>query len=238
MQWAHEDQGMTGQGAIALVADDHELFAAALAAILKRDLGFAEAIATGTFDEAFAALSANPTTAFATFDLDMPGMDDPGRLASVREAFPALRIAVVSGSARREDILRALASGAHGYVPKLLGIGELTVALRAVVSGAMFVPPVLAETARGADSQAAGSAPALLPGGLVLPPRQREVLHLLAEGRSNKEIARRLKLAEGTVKVHLAGLFRRLGVRNRAAAVAAASRVFRIGACASNRQFD
>jgi DNA-binding NarL/FixJ family response regulator len=215
---------MTGQGKAALVADDHELFGAALAAVLKRDLGFAEVIGTGSFDEALAALTQRADIALATFDLAMPGMDDSGRIAAVRQACPGLRIAVVSASARREDIVHALAAGAHGYVPKLLGIAELTAALRSIADGAMFVPPVLAETAGGeAEPHEDGAAP--IAAGLALPPRQREVLRLLAEGRSNKEIARRLNLAEGTVKVHMAGLFRKLGVRNRAGAVAAASRL-------------
>ncbi len=214
---------MVGHGKAALVADDHELFGAALAAILKRDLGFAEVIGTGSFEDSFAALTGTAGIAFATFDLDMPGMN-AGRIGAVREAFPGLRIAVVSGSGRREDILRALTAGAHGYVPKLLGIAELTAALRSIVEGAMFVPPVLAETAQAAsDPEPPGVDP--IAAGLALPPRQREVLSLLAEGRSNKEIARRLNLAEGTVKVHLAGLFRKLGVRNRTGAVAVASRL-------------
>lgn len=75
---------MTGQGKAALVADDHELFGAALAAVLKRDLGFAEVIGTGSFDEALAALTQRADIALATFDLAMPGMDDSGRIAAGR----------------------------------------------------------------------------------------------------------------------------------------------------------
>jgi DNA-binding NarL/FixJ family response regulator len=210
------------------VADDHALFSAALSAILKRDLKFSEVTETGSFEDALAAMERAPEPAFATFDLAMPGMDI-GKLALVRERFPALRIALVTASLRREDILSALAAGAHGYVPKLLGVGELTSALRTIVDGAVFVPSMLTDTVPGSSDATALSTSAPGPNdrtsGLMLTPRQKEVLRLLGEGRSNKEIARLLNLGEGTVKVHLAALFRNLGVRNRTSAVATAVRV-------------
>ena len=212
--------GMTTQGQTALVADDHELFGAAIAAILERDLGFKEVIGTRSFDEAFAALMQAPHIAFATFDMAMPGTAE--RLADIRDAFPALRIAVVSASVSRDDRVRALACGVDGYVPKQLGMAELKAALRAIADGIVFMPTLPDDAAEPAED-GDGSAP--VTGGLALPPRQREVLRLLADGRSNKEIARRLNLAEGTVKLHLAGLFRKLGVRDRAGAAEAAARL-------------
>jgi DNA-binding NarL/FixJ family response regulator len=211
---------MTTQGQTALVADDHELFGAALAAILKRDLGFQEVIGTRSVDEAFAALTQAPHIAFATFDMAMPGTAE--RLADIRDAFPALRIAVVSASVSRDDRVRALACGVDGYVPKQLGMAELKAALRAIADGIVFMPTLPDDAAEPAED-GDGSGPVI--GGLALPPRQREVLRLLADGRSNKEIARRLNLAEGTVKLHLAGLFRKLGVRDRAGAAEAAARL-------------
>jgi DNA-binding NarL/FixJ family response regulator len=210
---------MTMQGQTALVADDHELFGAALAAILERDLGFKEVIGTRSFDDAVAALQQAPHIAFATFDMAMPGTAE--RLEDIRDAFPALRIAVVSAAASREEMVRALACGVDGYVPKLLGMAELKAALRAIADGIVFMPTLPDDSSELAED---GESVAVS-GGLALPPRQREVLRLLADGRSNKEIARRLNLAEGTVKVHLAGLFRKLGVRDRAGAAEAAARL-------------
>ena len=118
----------------------------------------------------------------------------------------------------------ALEAGAHGYVPKGLGINELSRALQDIRQGKIYVPPSVADLTEPESKSAqreAGVTPHLAdPGVLDLTPRQLEVLALLVRGLSNKEIAQRLNLGEGTVKVHLAAMFRTLGVSSRAAAAA------------------
>ena len=111
-----------------------------------------------------------------------------------------LRIAVFPAGASPTEILRAIEAGLQGPRPRQLDLDALEAAVRS------FRKPK-----EGAAEEA-----------LTLTPRQRDVVELAAAGKSNKEIARHLGLAPGTVKVHLAGAFRALGVRNRAAAVAAA----------------
>jgi DNA-binding NarL/FixJ family response regulator len=217
-------------GSTALIADDHELFRPGLAAIFRSDLGFANVIETGSFDTAMEHLGRNPDIAFASFDLSMPGMDGAVSLQGVREVFPSVQLVVVTGSIRREDILNALAAGVHGYVPKTLRIGEITRALQLVLEGFVFVPPSLPNLPLGPPSATwpIQSAAVKSPGAAVksskatdLTTRQREVLRLMAEGKSNKEIAQALDLAEGTVKAHVNALFRTLGVHNRVSAAAA-----------------
>jgi DNA-binding NarL/FixJ family response regulator len=204
---------------IAVIADDHGMYRMGLALTLKDRLGFDEVAEAASLDEALERLGETEGVALALFDLSMPGMQSAASLAAVRECYPDLPIAVVSGSESRSDVLDALAAGVNGFVPKSLVDDDLVAALGTIVSGAIFVPATLASAASARPISTAPPEPVLD----KLTPRQRDVLGLLIEGRSNKEIARALDLGQGTVKIHLAALFRHLGVRNRAAAVAAAA---------------
>ena len=115
-----------------------------------------------------------------------------------------------------------LDAGAHGYVPKNVGPAELEAALKLILDGIIYVPPSIASTSSLVlEGPVLAAMPAKTSAADTLTPRQREVLELLLKGKSNKEIARTLKLGEGTVKVHMAGLFRALGVNSRAAAAVA-----------------
>lgn len=209
---------------VAVVADDHSLYRMGLALTLRDRLGFDQVEEAASLDEALARLGETEGVALALFDLSMPGMRGAASLAAVRECYPGLPIAVVSGSDERGHVLEALAAGVNGYVPKHFGDEDLVAALRSILDGAIFVPSTLAST--GASRvPVATPAPAPPPDLARLTPRQRDVLNLLMQGQSNKEIARALDLGHGTIKIHLAALFRHLGVNNRAAAVAAAAQL-------------
>ncbi len=216
---------------VAIVADDDEFFRIALAAILKNQLGFTEVVEAASLDEAIERLADRGDISLALFDLAMPGMESAASLGAVRDIHPALKVAVVSASARRSDILAALAAGIHGYVPKGLGATDLAVAIRAILNGSVYVPPSIAGRTPFSpepDPLPIGEVrPEKLPQRAIefLTPRQREVLWLLVQGFSNKEIARKLRLGEGTVKIHMAALFRSLRVRNRQEAAAAGARL-------------
>ena len=221
---------MTDIRHVALVADDDEFFRMAISSILLDRLGVAEVIEVGSLDEAMERLGERTDITVALFDLAMPGMHGPANIGAVRDTFPDIITAVVSASRRRQDILVTLEAGAHGYVPKAMGIDQLTHALQAILDGTIYVPPLLAQATPegpdGAMSQFSGAdrraAPDILD---KLTPRQRDVLELLVKGKSNKEIARELDLGEGTVKIHLAALFRNLAVRNRATAAVAGAQL-------------
>ncbi|PDT49057.1 MULTISPECIES: response regulator transcription factor [Sinorhizobium] len=216
---------------VALIADDDEFFRIALAFILKSKLHFTGIIETGSLDEAIERLAEHEDISLALFDLAMPGMQSAASLAAVRDIHPDLKVAVVSASSRRSDILSALTAGINGYVPKGLGASELAEAIGSILNGAVYVPPSIAgrpappeeielpQVTRGNQDERSHRAIEFLT------PRQREVLLLLVEGFSNKEIARKLKLGEGTVKIHMAALFRSLRVRNRQEAAAAGARL-------------
>jgi DNA-binding NarL/FixJ family response regulator len=210
----------------ALIADDDEFFRMALVAILRSRFGFSDVIETASLDEALEQLADTSDISVALFDLSMPGMESAASLAAVREGFPDIRVAVVSGSTRRQDILMALEAGVHGYVPKGLGAAELSQALRMVLDGFIYVPTSLADAPRSPrEGHRAPDRTKPVGSDLPLTPRQREVLALIVDGKSNKEVARALNLGEGTVKIHLAALFRNLGVSSRAGAAAAGARL-------------
>ncbi|WP_445502898.1 LuxR C-terminal-related transcriptional regulator [Microvirga sp. G4-2] len=226
---------------IGLIADDDAYFRMAVGAILIRQFGFSEIIEAGSLDEALERLGEHPNIGVALFDLSMPGMRTPTNLRTVRECFPDTRVAVISASSNRRNILLALEAGVHGYMLKSLSITDLAAALQTIFDGGIYVPPCLAdisgtpvdateEEPQKAAEKTEPSAPEPEPehGEPISPltPRQQDVLDLLVQGKTNKEIALALGLGEGTVKIHMAAIFRYFGVNNRAAAAVAGARPY------------
>jgi DNA-binding NarL/FixJ family response regulator len=215
---------------IGLIADDDAYFRMAVSAILTRQFGFSRVLEASSLDEALESLSEHPNVDAALFDLSMPGMGAPTHQRAVRECFPKARVAVVSGSSSRRDILLALEAGVHGYVLKSLSITDLSAALRMIFDGGIYVTPVLANISSDVppprEAPVEEAAPEPSPEGSPLTPRQQDVLDLLVQGKTNKEIALALRLGEGTVKIHMAAIFRYFGVNNRAAAAVAGARPY------------
>lgn len=222
---------------VGLIADDDAYFRMAIGAILDRQFGFSEIIEASSLDEALERLSDNPAIGVALFDLSMPGMRTPTNLRAVRECFPEARVAVISASSSRQNILLALEAGVHGYMLKSLSITELGAALQTIFNGGVYVPPCLADISSSPADASMGEPQvsmvekhepvadhheAINP----LTPRQQDVLDLLVQGKTNKEIAIALGLGEGTVKIHMAAIFRYFGVNNRAAAAVAGARPY------------
>ena len=215
-----------------LLADDHALFRQGIRHLLADSLKGANVIEADGFDSALEALQQSGGAALIIMDLRMPGMAGGTSLRALREAYPQAKLVVLSASESRGDILEALGAGVHGYIPKTALPEDISSAIKYILEGGVYVPPLLSRGGGGEDpllhageSKAAASAAA----GPALDlqrftPRQRDVLRLLAAGKSNKEIARELDLAEGTVKIHLAAVFRALNARNRTEAVVLAGK--------------
>lgn len=216
---------------VGLIADKDAYFRVAAAAILIQHFDFTEIVESSSLDEALEHLTENSQIGIALLDLSMQGAQTPTNLRSVRECFPNVHIAVVSASASRRDILLALEAGVHGYMLKSLPVAELVKALGIIFDGGVYVPPCLAEISLEPPqpfsevSRPQQSVHHTVPVQL-LTTRQREVLDLLVQGKTNKEIALALKLGEGTVKIHMAAIFRYFGVNNRAAAAVAGARPY------------
>jgi len=206
-----------------LIADDHDLFRKGLRYALSDVLPGVTVSEAGTLDDALGKLSTCTNVSLGSFDLTMPGMREGQALREIRRLFPRLPIVVLSGHESRQTILESLAAGVSGFIPKSLPAGEIVAAIMEVMTGRIFVPSLI--TAIESDN--------FEPKGMMLPapagsrefdptaltPRQRDVFALMMSGCSTKEIARSLAIAEGTVKIYLAAIFRLLDARNRVEAV-------------------
>jgi DNA-binding NarL/FixJ family response regulator len=203
----------------AMIADDHELFRSGLKQLLHDLLEVEDVREAETLDQAIEILTNEGAGDLVLVDLNMPGMSGPEALAALRDGFPDAKVAVVSAWDGRAEIIAALSAGVHGYIPKSMSSHEIAAAIRSILDGQIFVPPALGkrEPTEAAPRMAA-SVETL--GGEKLTVRQKEVLSELLKGRASKEIARALDIAEGTVKIHLAAIYRALGVRTRAEAIA------------------
>lgn len=200
-------------------ADDHRLVREALAPFIQRLAPTVRLDEASTVDEAISLLESNTQCDLILLDLNMPGMDGFEGFNRLQHVAPDTPIAVLSGSIDPSDVSQALAHGAAGYIPKTTAGTTLVNALQIILAGEIYVPPALmtAQAVRGGG--AAGTRETRT---VPLAERQMDVLKALAEGLTNKEIARRLGIAEITVKVHLQSIYRKLGVSNRTEALAAA----------------
>jgi DNA-binding NarL/FixJ family response regulator len=199
----------------ALIADDHELFRSGLKQLLNDVLDVADVREADSIDQAIELLTSEGGGDLILVDLRMPGMSGAEALAALCDGFPGAKVVVVSAWEERAEILAALAAGVHGYIPKSLSAAETAEALRSILDGRIYVPPLLGRreprTLLHTDNARANE---------KLTIRQKEVLSELLKGCASKEIARTLNIAEGTVKIHLAAIYRTLGVKTRAEAIA------------------
>lgn len=207
----------------ALVADDHELFRSGMKQLLVDVLHAEEVREAETMDQALEILTNEGGGDLVLVDWRMPGMSGAESLAALRDGFPEAKVAVISAWEERADILSALGAGVHGYIPKSLPSAQIATALQGILEGRIFVPPAMGRReGGGAEAPGALGKSKLDVDKLTL--RQRDVLQELLKGQSSKEIARTLDIAEGTVKIHLAAIYRALGVRTRAEAIAKMNR--------------
>ena len=203
-----------------LIVDDHPVFREGLAALLRQGEPDISVLHAGDAAEALAFAAQHADLDIVVLDIVLSGMSGLPAIAEFARLRPDLPVIVLSSSENPQDARRALARGALGYVPKSASPQTLLAAIRLVLSGDLYVPPlILDETAAARLAHLRRSAG---PGGLTLTDRQVEVLRRLCEGQSNKTIALDLSLSEKTVKGHVTGIFKALNVvsRTQAAAVA------------------
>ena len=204
-----------------LIADDHELFRDGLRHVLDQFEGPPVIVEASDFPQALAQVQKDKDIDIVLLDLSMPGMIWSEGLARLKEALPdTVPVIVLSASDDRRHVLQAVNMGAAGFIPKTSSSRVMLSALKLVLSGGVYLPPALLEQGpNGSDDMPIAGESAIA----SLTPRQREVLALLGQGKSNKEIARVLELAEGTVKLHVTAILKALNVNNRTRAVVAAS---------------
>jgi DNA-binding NarL/FixJ family response regulator len=196
-----------------LVIDDHPVVREGLVATLEDDPELTVVGAAGSAEEAL-PLARSERPDVILLDLELPGMDGIQAIPALTAAHPEGRIVILTAYDTDERVLGAIRSGAKGYLLKGAGLEEIARAIRAVHGGGSYLQPriagkVLAEVSAPRRSTA-------------LSRREREVLKMVADGRSNKQIARALKITERTVKFHITTILNKLGADNRAQAAALA----------------
>lgn len=203
-----------------LIVDDHALFRQGLEMLLHDLFPKADIVEASDAAEALAAAKKYPDFQLVLVDLKLPGGTGFATLKKLSSTLPKAVVAVISASDNITDITESYKAGAKGFIAKSSTAEVLRHALPLILSGETYIPSSATaalvsgrqETAAGGDSEAVAATPSLTP-------RQREILVLMAHGLQNRDIAERLGMLEGTVKVHVKGVLQKLGVKNRTHAV-------------------
>lgn len=198
----------------ALVVEDHPLYRDALTQLMQKVLGTASSVhAVSTAEIGLHRAASLPGLVLVLLDPGLPGLAGPAAISAFRRLLPAAALVAISASEDRREAQAAFHAGAIAFVSKAASPEQLSGVLRRALAGSIAAPEWITPVASGAPAEAG------------LTGRQFEVLGLLIQGHSNKEIALRLQLAEVTVKIHVSAIFRQFGVANRTQAVLAAHRL-------------
>lgn len=196
-----------------MLADDHAIVRAGLRALIERHSDEVSIVAEASTGEEAVALCRDGSIDLVLMDLRFgTGLSGVEATSQIRALSNAPRVLVVTNYDTDAEILRAIEAGASGYLLKDTAPAELFTAIVAAAGGASALSPSVASKLMAQMSDP----------GPTLTPRELQVLEAVAAGFSNREIARRMFLSEGTVKTHLTNTFGKLGVRSRTAAVAQA----------------
>lgn len=195
-----------------LVVDDHALVREGLRQVLKGLQNDVEVLEAPHCARAFELAALHPDLDLVLLDYHLPDMDGLTALKVFGQRHPELPIFMLSGSVNPQVMRQVLAQGAAGFITKSSMSEELMSALRQVLTGDVYMPPelLMAPGAGNLEPQ--------------LTPRQEDVLYLLLDGHSNKEISHTLQLSDETVKNHVTAILRGFGVQTRTQAVLAAAR--------------
>ena len=198
-----------------LLIDDHTLFRAGLCDLLtRRKIDVVASVGSGTEG---IKVADDSELDIVLLDMRMPQMDGISVLKKLKDAHPDLPVAMLTTSSDENDLVGALRNGAQGYLLKDMEPDDLVVALRDIIAGKTVVAPDLATVLARAvqsDGQVEEEEEKNDPFA-VLTPREFEILTLLAEGQSNKVIARNLGISDGTVKLHVKAILRKLNISSR-----------------------
>ncbi|NMF96504.1 response regulator transcription factor [Aromatoleum toluolicum] len=195
-----------------LIVEDHALVREAMAQTLARLEPDVECVEAKGSEDALAKLEANPDWDLAVIDLMLPDLNGFSLLGVLAKRFPDVPTIVVSALDDAASIRRAMKGGASGFVSKADSGATLREAVRCVLDGGVYAPDI-------ANDPAAKRSGAPVSERFGLTAGQTRVLELLAQGKTNREIADLLGLSEGTVKVHMSAIFRALNVSSRAQAL-------------------
>jgi DNA-binding NarL/FixJ family response regulator len=206
-----------------MIVDDHALVRRGMSYVVRECFPDADVLEAGTANEALAVMDRNGMD-IALVDVRMPDFDGLELLRSLKDRWPDVPVIMLSTYDQALYVKRALADGASGYMLKDATPDDLGQAIRVALSGSgnVLSPKVIQNLFEENDGGSEAETGAARHPEFSLTHRERDILGLLAEGRSNRDIAQSLYLSEKTVKAHLAAIFRKLGVANRTQAAMAA----------------
>jgi DNA-binding NarL/FixJ family response regulator len=198
-----------------LIVDDHALVRRGMNYVVKEGFPDAEVVEAESAAAALESLKKGAVPDMALVDVRMPDLDGLELLRAIKAEWPDMPVIMLSTYENAPYVKRALADGAAGYLLKDATPEDLSQAINVAMSGSgnVLSPRVIQNLFE--DQQSDGSGPNGRRNEYSLTEREHDILALLAEGRSNRDIAQRLFLSEKTVKAHLAAIFRKLGVTNR-----------------------
>lgn len=202
-----------------MIVDDHEVVRMGLRAALEVEPDFAVVAEASTGKEAIERARAHQPD-IVLMDVRMEGMDGIEACREIRSEFPDTRVLMLTSYAEEETVVAALLAGAAGYVLKNVGRARLLEALRAVAGGESLLD---SKVTRGVLEKLVAGKPKQEPDD-DLTPREKEVLTLIAEGATNKEIAAKLVVSENTARNHVSHILGKLGFSRRSEAAAYAVR--------------
>jgi len=215
-----------------MIVDDHPLIREALRHVLATFDAEINLIEAQNFAEGLIAAVDHANLDLILLDLGLPDVDGIDALAELRRRYPAVPTVVLSASEHPAIVMRAIETGAMGFIPKTASPHLLLNALRLVLSGGVYLPLEVLRQHQGTPepalrlaAEAGDDGKMLTPRELGLTTRQADVLALMVQGKSNKLIGRALDLAEGTVKVHVTAILKTLNVTNRTQAVIAVGKL-------------
>jgi DNA-binding NarL/FixJ family response regulator len=207
-----------------LIVDDHALVRRGLSYVVKEGFPDADVVEAESAAAALAAMAASPNFDLALVDVRMPDLDGLELLKAVKTDYPDVPVIMLSTYENAPYVRRALADGAAGYLLKDATPEDLAQAIKVAISGSgnVLSPRVIQNLFEDQGSNSSNGSGSGRRNEFSLTQRENDILVLLAEGRSNRDIAQKLFLSEKTVKAHLAAIFRKLGVTNRTQAAMAA----------------
>lgn len=207
-----------------VIADDHELLLDGLTRTLSELVPSATIYTAESGAKVKQYFSSLNKVHLVLLDLCMPDVIGVELLKEVCETWPNSHVAVLSASEDPKDIRNVKACGASGYITKSSGRSAILAALKIILKGGSYFPPVLLNNnlavAKEIVEQEKPSTLEIIQKMSGLTPRQKDVLCMLTAGKCNKEIARDLNISNNTVKIHLAAIFKNINVNSRTQAVA------------------